>query len=309
MQRASDDSAKQNAMMAPTKFARFDARVRAFLAGHFQNAPASCTELTALWETYARLGLPNEDFVAEFTNGKPASLAQRTWELLLAQHLHDQGHKLTCVGDGPDLCLEHGNVRVWIEAVCPEPKNLPADWLKWPKPGEVKVGTFPHEQILLRWTTAFDAKVSKLKTYLKKGTVLPTDAYIIAINGCQLGLTPGARGITQMPFGVETVFPIGPLQVSINRETKKIEGASISLRFSIVNHNNAAIPTTPFVDPAYSGVSAVLGAPQIGAMASLLPCTPCTTHWRRCPCHGGFLVLMKTNGSRCRCQVPLVNTI
>jgi type I restriction enzyme S subunit len=167
--------------------------------------------------------------------------------------------QLHCVGDGPDLCLEHGNVKVWIEAVCPEPKNLPADWLKWPKPGEVKVGMFPHEQILLRWTTAFDAKVSKLKTYLKKGTVLPTDAYIIAINGCQLGLTPGARGITQMPFGVETVFPIGPLQVSINRETKKIEGSSISLRFSIVNHNNAAIPTTPFVDPAYSGVSAVFG--------------------------------------------------
>jgi len=216
-------------------------------------------ELTGLWETYASLGLPNEDFVAEFTNGKPASLAQRTWELLLAQHLHDQGHELTCVGDGPDLCLEHNGARIWIEAVCPEPKNLPADWLRQPEPGEAKVGTFPHEQILLRWTTAFDAKVSKLKTYREKGVVLPTDAYIIAINGCQLGWTPGARGITQMPFGVETVFPVGPLQYAINRETSKIEGASISLRFSIINHNNAAIATTPFLDPGYAGVSGVFG--------------------------------------------------
>jgi len=246
-------------MIVPTKLARFDARVRAFLAQHFKSRAPSLAELTGLWGTYARLGLPNEDFVAEFTNGKPASLAQRTWELLLAQHLHDQGHELTCVGDGPDLRLEHGGVRIWIEAVCPEPKNLPADWLEEPKPGEAKVGTFPHEQILLRWTTAFDAKVSKLQTYLKKGIVLPTDAYIIAINGCQLGWTPGARGITQMPFGVESVFPVGPLQYLINRETRRIEGASLSLRFSIVNHNNTAIPTTPFLDPAYAGVSAVFG--------------------------------------------------
>ena len=246
-------------MIARTKLARFDARVRTFLAQQFKNSPWSLAELTGLWETYAHLGLPNEDFVAEFTNGKSSSLAQRTWELLLAQHLHDQGHELTCIGDGPDLCLEHNGVRIWIEAVCPEPKNLPADWLEGPKPNECKVGTFPHEQILLRWTTAFDAKVSKLKKYLEKGTVLPTDAYIIAINGCQLGWTPGARGITQMPFGVESVFPVGPLQYAINRETSKIEGASISLRFSIINHNNTAIATTPFLDQAYAGVSAVFG--------------------------------------------------
>ena len=246
-------------MMAQTKLARFDARVRAFLAEHFKNRPSSLAELTALWETYARLGLPNEDFVAEFTNGKPASLAQRTWELLLAQHLHDQGHELTCIGKGPDLCLKHRDTRIWVEAICPEPKNICAEWLEPPEPNAVKVGTFPHEQILLRWTAAFAEKFSKLNAYLKKGAVLPTDAYIIAINGCQLGLTPGARGITQMPFGVETVFPVGPLQYSINRATNKIEGASISLRFSIINHNKAAIPTTPFVDPAYSGVSAVFG--------------------------------------------------
>jgi hypothetical protein len=192
-------------MIAPTKLARFDARVRSFLAKHFKNRPPSLIELTGLWETYARLGLP-DDFVAEFTNGKPASLAQRTWALSLAQHLHDQGHVLTCVGNGPDLYFEHGGKRIWVEAVCPEPKGLPADWLEEPKPGEGKVGTFPHEQLLLRWTTAFDAKASKLKKYLEKGTALPSDAYIIAINGCQLGWTPGARGITQMPLAWRPSF-------------------------------------------------------------------------------------------------------
>ncbi|MFG1384009.1 hypothetical protein [Xanthobacter versatilis] len=246
-------------MISPRKIDRFDARVRSFLAQHFENRQPSLAELTGLWETDARLGLPNEHFVAEFTSGKQATLAQRTWELLLAQHLHDQGHELTCVGDGPDLCLEHRGVRIWIEAVCPEPRNLPPDWLDGPKPGEMKVYTIPHEEILLRWTSVFDAKVQKLKAYREKAIVLPTDAYIIAINGCQLGWMPAARGITQMPFGVETVFPFGPLQYAIDRETGKIEGASISLRFFINNHNNSAIPTTPFLDPAYAGVSAVLG--------------------------------------------------
>ncbi len=55
-------------MIAPTKLARFDARVRAFLAEHFMNRPQSHAELTGLWETYARFGFPNEDFVAEFIN-------------------------------------------------------------------------------------------------------------------------------------------------------------------------------------------------------------------------------------------------
>jgi type I restriction enzyme S subunit len=245
--------------IAPTKLARFDVRVRSFLAEHFKNRPLSLTELTGLWETYAQLGLPNEDFVAEFTNGKPASLAQRTWELLLAQHLYDQGHALTCIGNGPDLCFEHGGKRIWVEAVCPEPKGLPADWLDEPKPGQVKVGDFPHEQLLLRWTTAFDAKAKKLTDYLRKGTVLSTDAYIIAINGCQLGWTPGARGITQLPFGVETVFPVGPLQYKLNPDTTKIEGASISERFVIINQNGKPVATTPFVNPVYAAVSAVIG--------------------------------------------------
>jgi hypothetical protein len=69
----------------------------------------------------------------------------------------------------------------------------------------------------------------------------------------------GARGITQLPFGVETVFPVGPLQYKVNRDTAKIEGASISERFVIINQNGKPVATTPFVDPVYASVSAVIG--------------------------------------------------
>ncbi len=35
-------------MIAPTKLARFDARIRTFLAQHFKNRPPSLAELTRL---------------------------------------------------------------------------------------------------------------------------------------------------------------------------------------------------------------------------------------------------------------------
>jgi hypothetical protein len=39
-------------MVAPTKLARFDVRVRAFLAEHFKSRQSSLAELIGLWETY-----------------------------------------------------------------------------------------------------------------------------------------------------------------------------------------------------------------------------------------------------------------
>jgi len=111
----------------------------------------------------------------------------------------------------------------------------------------------------LRWTSAFQAKWQKLSTYRRAGVIGPGDAYVIAINGCQLSSFPETRGITQMPFGVETVFPVGPLAYRINPNTGRLGGGFISERFHIVNANKAEIPTTPLVDSKYSGVSALIG--------------------------------------------------
>jgi hypothetical protein len=243
-------------MVAKSKLERMDEKAKAFLSAQFAHAPMLQAEMLDLWSTFRDLGLPNDDFFAEFTNGKGPSLAQRTWEMLLARHLYQQGHKLTCPNGGPDFKFELHGRTVWIEAVAPEPKGLPAEWLD---PSFTGAGNFPHAEILLRWTTALDAKWKKLAEYRTKGVVGPSDAYVVAINGCQLGRFPETRGITQMPFGVETVFPVGPLAYRINRDTGKLGEGFISERFHIMNANKAAIPTTPFVDPRYSGVSALIG--------------------------------------------------
>jgi hypothetical protein len=240
-------------------FDRFDTRVRSFLDKEFANDHASRHELLGLWETYLRLRLPNTDFVAEFTNGKKPSLAQRTWELLLASHLHERGHAITCPKIGPDFRFELNGTVVWVEAVCPEPKDIPAHILD---PLFEGAAPFPHKEMLLRWTTAIYAKWDKLNSYLKKGIVAPNDAYVIAVNGRQLSSFPETRGISRMPFGVEAVFPVGPLAVKVDRETGRLGEAFISNRFHITNANNADIPTTFFVNPAHSGVSALIGCAQ-----------------------------------------------
>jgi hypothetical protein len=243
-------------VVVSSKLARMDDKVRSFLAAQFAHAPLLQAEQTELWPTFRDLGLPNDDFIAEFTNGKPASLAQRTWEMLLARHLHLEGHTLSCPNGGPDFRFDLDGRTVWVEAVAPEPKGLPPDWLN---PSFTEAQTFPHQQILLRWTTALDAKWKKLLEYRAKGIVAAADAYVIAINGCQLGRFPETRGISQMPFGVEAVFPVGPLAYRIDRDTAKIRDGFISERHHIVNANKAQVPTTPFLDPKYSGVSALIG--------------------------------------------------
>ena len=131
-------------MVAQSKLARMDEKAKAFLAARYANAPMLHAEMTELWSLYRDLGLPNNDFIAEFTNGKRASLAQRTWEMLLARHLHLEGHSLIPTNGGPDIKFEFDGNTVWVEAVAPEPKGLPADWLD---PSFSGGGSFPHEAI------------------------------------------------------------------------------------------------------------------------------------------------------------------
>lgn len=246
-------------MVSPTKLARMDVKVKAFFAKEFAHAPNYQASVLQLWDRYRDLGLPNDDFVAELTSGKKPSLFQRVWEMMVARHLDAQGHKLTCLGRGPDFRFEHDGVTVWVEAIAPEPRGLPDHWLTEPAPGEFRVGTVPHDEVLLRWTSAFKEKWQKLQEYHEKGIVGPDDAYVIAISGVQLGSIPMDHGISRLPLAVETVFPVGPLAVILNTETNRIEGLRISERFLIRNANNAPVPTTPFVDTTYAGISAVFG--------------------------------------------------
>ena len=99
------------------------------------------------------------------------------------------------------------------------PKGVPGDWLEHPKPNEFKTGDVPHTEVLLRWTAALKAKCDKLDIDLKKKIIGENDAYVIAINGCQLGAFALNHGVSRYPYAVEAVYALGPVAIPIDKET------------------------------------------------------------------------------------------
>lgn len=168
------------------------------------------------------------------------------------------------LGEGPDFLVRRGDKKVWIEVVCPEPSGIPADWIdtKFEHAGSV-----PNEAILLRWTAAIKDKTEKLvgradakiKGYLRTGVVSEEDIYVIAVNGCRMrhGPFPALYGISQYPYAVEAVFPVGPYQIRIDRDSLKTIGQGHQIRFHVSKANGAEVPTYAFLDPTFSQVSAV----------------------------------------------------
>ena len=57
-----------------SKLRRMDAKALAFIERYFVHAPLLQREMIDLWSTFRDMKLPNDDFLAEFTNGKKPSL-------------------------------------------------------------------------------------------------------------------------------------------------------------------------------------------------------------------------------------------
>jgi len=247
-------------MTAQSQLERLDREVMNFLESYPGEWPYYRDFVIDLWKHHLALGLPKKTFVKEITGGIRERFFQCLWEMLLARHLHAQGHDLTSPIHGPDFRFKYEGRVIWVEAISPEPRGLPDHWLEGPKlNAPSRVEDVPHEQIGLRWTAAFKEKWEKFKEYRQKGIVSDDDAYVIAIHGGQLGMFPLDHGISRYPLALETVFPIGPLAIPIDVETRKLGKPVTSERFFIRKANGSPVPTTPFIDRNYAGISAVLG--------------------------------------------------
>lgn len=268
-------------ILTQAKADSMDREVTAFLDRQFTDVPVYKASLLALWQTYLALGLPTAHFVREFTSGKRAAIFQRAWEMMLARHLNAQGHRLTSPEHGPDFRFDYRGLTVWVEAVSPEPKGIPDDWMQAPKANEFKVGTFPHNEILLRWTAAIKEKWEKLGKYRQAGIVRDPDAYVIAVNGCQLGALPLNHGISRFPFAVEAVYCVGPVAVPVNPETGRIGQSFVTEQTRILNANAAPVPTSLFVDPGYAGISAIIACSTDRSSSATLPLDIVHNHFAR----------------------------
>lgn len=242
-----------------------EAHIRQRYPGHDPRREAYRNELIRVCNEFVERGLADRKFVRELTSGQDSKFWACISEALLADRLRDKNFsaRSTTVDEGPDFLIEDGDLKVWVEVICPEPRGVPTDWLSL---GEGVID-FPYVDILLRWTAAIKEKAekligdadSKITGYLQKGVVASNEAYVIAVNGCQLRNGPFSAlfGISQFPFAVEAVFPIGPIQLKINRETGKIVDQDHQHRPYIIKRNNAQVSAFTFLDPRFNLISAI----------------------------------------------------
>ena len=204
-----------------------------------------------LWDHFTQWRLAKGNFVADLISGDDTKLFQRLWEMVLASHLTEQGFDIRSNDPGPDFSFEIDGKKVWIEATAPEPIGLSEKWLS--QRGANRV---PDEQILLRWTNALSVKKEKFLEYRRKGIVQNNDICVIAINGHLLG---EPRGISQLPYAVEAVFPTGPLAVSFNKRTSERSDLYNSERWYVRKPSGADVPTDSFLNQTNRYISAVVG--------------------------------------------------
>ena len=211
---------------------------------------------------YIDAGLGDADANRRLASADDAIYWQQLSEVLIANELVQAGLAPSRKPRGPDFLIEHDGQRVWVEVVCPEPKGIPTDWLTQTE----GVVSLPHEQIVLRWTSAIKEKLEKLAGqpdrpetgYLAKGVVAPDDGYIIAVNGRLLrNRSPQISGISQYPFAVEVTLAVGPFSIHIDSNTLKTIWSGLQHRRLLQKPNGAMVPADTFFDPGYVQVSGV----------------------------------------------------
>lgn len=266
-------------------------KVENFLANKFSRNTKLTGCLIDLYRRNADWGLKDKKFDQDFTDGRDDHFFACLWEMLLASHLKNIRLDVSSADEGPDFRISRSDQTIWIEAICPSPSGLPDEWLRKSKPGEVRVWSLPHEEMVLRWTAALKEKKEKLtgrperdrvtgkkierQGYVDKGIVGPADPYVIAVSSCRLSRLESDChiGISQLPFAVEAVFPVGPIEVVINRKTMETVDTRHGHRSYIRKPSGAEVPTDSFLNPAYAQVSAVLGSPA-GLYAACGASTP-----------------------------------
>jgi type I restriction enzyme S subunit len=235
-----------------------------FLRARFPD-PQFSNHYIDLFGEYLDSGLAPPNVEAEIMTGD-RGLYAHVWEAMLYRHLRllgfgfHKGNVRRAGQRGPDFGIIHEGRTLWIEAIVASPEGIPDDYLRPPAPGEFRAGSFPHQQILLRWTSALRDKRAKLQRYVADAVIPNTEATVIAVNGCRTtGLGYQDNGITQLPFAVEAVFPVGPLAVRVNRNDGRVVGDGFhTARFTIEKPNGAHVPTDSFLNPEYANVSAIL---------------------------------------------------
>lgn len=208
-----------------------------------------------LWNRYEEHADP------DFTQKIATRFHDHFWEMYLACTLKDNGNNLLpkTRWKGPDIEIKNtGFSRILVEAVAVSPGSG-EDKVPLPKLDDKMWFRIPEERIVLRYTTAIDAKHQKYIQYTnnKNGNVIEkSEPYIIAVNG---GKVPYAwDSDDEIPYIVQAVLPFGSPNLEVNWDSPKESVAGYDNRPEIKKVSGKGIPTNIFLRKEYEGISGVI---------------------------------------------------
>jgi hypothetical protein len=225
----------------------------------------------ALLEPYvkSRLTSPNVEQELQYTQAE--RIFPVIWEAMLYRHFKKLEYEITADvskkgQQGADLCVFIGGQRTWVEATILTPQQLPNDWLQPTRSGAPVARKVPHEEILLRWTTALVAKKNQLSKNRQHGSIAPSDACVVAVNSALLFLETIAwdEGQSRWPYAAECTFGIGPIVFQVDTNSSVPGKAEVTLRETIKKPSTGAyVPSKSFLNSEFSIVSALLGSSRL----------------------------------------------
>jgi hypothetical protein len=207
-----------------------------------------------LWAVYEKYADPH--FLTEIRR----DFSARFWEMYLTcallEKASEHGFSVSCPKPGPDILLELNGDRIWIEAVAATngQQGKPDSLVEPNSDGSYRI---PEEKIVLRYTTAIREKYQKYLCYLRKGIIHKNDAYVVAVNKSGLAYRWASAAI-DLPRFLKAVYPIGELEVLIDKKEREIVGSQNRPRFFIPKANQSQVSVRAFVDRRWRGISAIL---------------------------------------------------
>ncbi|UTW56109.1 hypothetical protein [Kordiimonas sp. SCSIO 12610] len=236
-------------------------RISEFVRSRFPQADWLHDYFKKIFNDFAASGCADNEFISELIKGDD-TFVSRAWEAVLYGLLLREGFEINGLRAGPDFQLQRADEpTVLVEATTPSPDGLPPEWIN---PETDYCRSMPHEAMLLKWTSSFATKAKKHLADIEKGYAKKDQPFVIAINGRRLSNCGDDFGITDMPFAVESIFPVGPIEVPINRETLEFGEPRQSWRSSVRKPStDTNIPTDNFLNSDYAHVSALIGCSRL----------------------------------------------
>lgn len=233
-----------------------------------------CDDLWSAFQGYA-----DSHFVSEFSH----HFHERWFEMYLAVSLLRRDFAIKSYDEGPDILLDMGDHRIWIEAVCATGGELGLPD-SVPKMTLGRMASVPVREYVLRIRTSLQEKARKFQKYIDNSVVCERDALAVAINIYGIdGIMPGVDHVM-----MRALYGLGDPVVRFDKYTRKVMDVAHDSVTEIVKKSGSSVGTIPFVDCSMPHISSALifwsnaaNLPtRLGDDCVLYPNLTCRIPWR-----------------------------